>query len=140
MCCLTLEKIIFKDFFVCNASNGEKPKLLKFWYWLCFDVLTQGCENVDSINLALYCPWIILFKKGTYKTLSKTSKIKKTPCYRFHRRSLKIFIAITNKQISKNLSPKHPDMLEVIMLWWKNRIFKNTAIQAEIKWLNFFFF
>jgi hypothetical protein len=29
---------------------------MKFGYWNSFDVLTQGFENRNFINLALYCP------------------------------------------------------------------------------------
>ncbi len=93
------KKIIVKDFFVCY---DEKSKFLNFWYWHCFDVLTQGCENVDSINMALYCPWIILFKKGTYETLSKTLKdiyIKNLTILITGKVKLRHIVCFTNKQV-----------------------------------------
>ena len=36
----------------------------------------EGCEIRNFINLALYCPWIILFYKGCYQTLSQKSKMQ----------------------------------------------------------------
>ena len=38
----------------------------------------EGCEIRNFINLALYCPWIILFNKGCCQTLSQKSKIQKS--------------------------------------------------------------
>jgi hypothetical protein len=49
---------------------------MKFGYWNSFDVLTQGFENRNFINLALYYPLIILFNKASYQTL--TQKIENT--------------------------------------------------------------
>ena len=36
----------------------------------------EGCEIRNFIKLALYCPWVILFSKGCYQTLSQKSKIQ----------------------------------------------------------------
>jgi hypothetical protein len=67
---------------------------MKFGYWNSFDVLTQGFEIRNFINLALYCPWIILFKKG--KLSNVIQKIENT----------KLPVGDFNEKVWKFLSPK----------------------------------
>jgi hypothetical protein len=77
---------------------------MKFVYWNSFEVFTQGFEIRNFLNLALNCPWIILFIKGSNQMFSRPSKIQKS-LFAISMKSLEIFISITNERISMKLSP-----------------------------------
>ena len=76
----------------------------------------EGCEIRNFINLALYCPWIILFYKGCYQTLSQKSKMQNS-LFVISMKKFETFIFITNDGIfTKKLS----SVIEPIWkLWWK---------------------
>jgi hypothetical protein len=73
---------------------------MKFGYLNSFDVLTQGFEIRNFINLALYFPWILLFNKGNYITLSQKSKIQNS-LFAISMKKFGSFISITNDGIVK---------------------------------------
>ncbi len=74
----------------------------------------EGCEIMNFINLALYCPWIIPFNKGCYQTLSQIPKILNS-LFAISMKKLEIFISITNEGI---FTLKKTRVIEPIWKLW----------------------